>query len=297
MRLAVFQVPYDAGHWGLRMGRGPLHLVERGLVRELEAQGHDVDLQPVQLPEGFFRTEAGSAAEIQRRLARAAGQALGEGRLPIVLAGNCNATLGVIAGSAALAASSPGSTGLLWLDAHADFNTAETSASGFFDGMALAMITGGAWQALAATVPGFQPVAERDVILVGARDLDAAEEERLSRSEVVHIDAAGVPGELAPALDRLAQRVSKVHLHIDLDVLDPLDPDTGRANEFAVPGGLRLSQAEALIAAAGRSLEIASATFSAYDPDQDPDDRIVRAVRVLLAAIIEAVSTGPLTAP
>jgi len=303
MRLAVFQVPYDAGHRGRRMGRGPLHLVERGLVRELEAQGHDVDLQPVLLPEGFT-TEAGSAAEIQRRLARAAGQALGEGRLPVVLAGNCNATLGMLAasaGSAALAASSPGSTGLLWLDAHADFNTAETSASGFFDGMALAMITGGAWQALAATVPGFQPVAERDVILAGARDLDAAEEERLARSQIVRIGAAGVPGELAPALDRLAQRVSRVHLHIDLDVLDPLDSDTGRANEFAVPGGLRLSQAEALIAAAGRSLEIASATFSAYDPDQDPDDRIVRAVRVLLAALIEALSdgqtSGRLTAP
>jgi arginase len=281
MRLAVFQVPYDAGHYGRRMGRGPLHLVERGLVRELEAQGHDVELCPLRLPEGFV-TEAGSAVEIQRQLARAAGRARGEGRLPIVLAGNCNATLGVLA---ALSASTPGSTGLLWLDAHADFNTAETSASGFFDGMALSMITGGAWQALAATVPGFQPIAERDVILVGARDLDAAEEERLTRSRIVRCAAGDVSAALEPALGHLAQRVSRVHVHIDLDVLDP---SVGRANEFAVPGGLLLAQAEAVIAAAGESLEIASATFSAYDPDQDPEDRIVRAARTLLAAVVEA---------
>jgi arginase len=282
MRLAVFQVPYDAGHYGRRMGRGPLHLVERGLVRELEAQGHDVDLQPVRLPEGFV-TEAGSAVEIQRRLARAVNRARGEARLPIVLAGNCNATLGVLAAHGLQ--DNPRSTGLLWLDAHADFNTAETSASGFFDGMALSMITGGAWQALAATVPGFQPIAERDVILVGARDLDAAEEERLARSQIVRCAAGDVPAALEPALGHLAQRVSRVHVHVDLDVLDPT---VGRANEFAVPGGLLLAQAEAVIAAAGESLQIASATFSAYDPDQDPDGRIVRAARTLLAAVIEA---------
>jgi arginase len=278
MRLALFQVPYDAGRYGERMGRGPLHLVERGLVRDLEARGHDVDLVPIRLPEGFV-TEAGSAAEIQRQLSRAAGRARGEERLPIVLAGNCNATLGV------LAASAPRSTGLLWLDAHGDFNTSETSASGFIDGMALSMITGGAWQALAATVPGFHPIAERDVILVGARDLDAAEEERLVRSRIVRLAAGDVPDALVPALGHLAQRVSRIHIHIDLDVLDPA---VGRANAFAVDGGLLLAQAEAVIAAAGESLEIASATLSAYDPGQDTGDRILRAARTLLAAVLEA---------
>src|SRR4051812_41860517 len=127
MRLAVFQIPYDAGHYGLRMGRGPLHLVERGLLRELGEQGHDVAVHPLRLPAGFV-TEAGAAVEIQCQLARATALARAEGRLPVILTGNCNASLG------ALASLPSGSTGLLWLDAHADFNTPETSLSGFFDG-------------------------------------------------------------------------------------------------------------------------------------------------------------------
>jgi arginase len=276
MRLTVLQVPYDAGHYGLRMGRGPLHLVERGLVRDLEAQGHDVDLALLRLPEGFV-TEAGAAVELQRRVARAAGLAREAGRLPIILTGNCNATLGALTGQE--------ETGLLWLDAHADFNTSETSASGFIDGMSLSMITGSAWQALARTVPGFHPTPERDVIVVGARDIDREEEERLRRSKILRLAAADVPEALVPALSDLAQRMSRLHIHFDLDVLDPA---VGRANEFAVPGGLLLAQAEAVIATAGEHLQITSATFSAYDPDQDPEDHIVRAVSTLLTAVIEA---------
>jgi len=277
MRLTLLQAPYDAGHYARRMGRGPLHLVERGLVQDLEKQGHEVDLVPIRLPKGFV-TEAGAAAEVQRRIAREAGRALAAGRFPIVLAGNCSTTLGV------MAAHPPTSTGILWLDAHADFNTPETTTSGFFDGTSLAQVTGGAWQALAATVPGFHPVAERNVILVGARDLDPAEEERLSCSHICRIAAADVPDALDAAFDHLGRHVSRLHLHIDLDVLDPT---VGRANVFSVPGGLSLVQAEMLIDAAGGRFDIASLTLSAYDPEQDSDDRILRAVGSILTAVLE----------
>lgn len=280
MRLALFQVPYDAGHFGLRMGRGPLHLIERGLARGLEADGHDLDLVPVRLEDGFW-TEAGSAVEIHRRLARGAAAARAEGRLPVVLAGNCNASLG------AVAACPPGSVGILWLDAHGDFNSPETSTSGFIDGMALSMITGGVWQTLAATVPGFHPVAERDVVLVGARDLDPGEEERLRHSHIARVAAEDVPDGLEIALDHLARRVRLLHVHIDLDVLDLA---VGRANSFAVPGGLSLMQMELLMAAAAARFEIASVSLTAYDPDQDPDDRILRVARTLLTALLETIA-------
>jgi arginase len=280
MRLTVFQVPYDAGRYGERMGQGPLHLVERGLVRDLEADGHDVELRPLRLPEGFA-TEAGAAVQIQRLLAARAAEVREAGRLPVVLAGNCNATLGV------LAAQPPGSTGLVWLDAHADFNTPETSLSGFFDGMSLAMITGAAWQALAATVPGFHPLPERDVILVGARDLDPAEAGRLAHSHITCVAAAGVPDTVEAALDHLARRVRRVHLHIDLDVLDPSE---GRANAFAVAGGLALMQTEMLVAAVARRFAVAGVTLSAYDPSCDPDGRIARAAGSLLHALLEALA-------
>jgi arginase len=277
MRLALLQVPYDAGHYGRRMGRGPLHLIDTGLVRELTAAGHDVQLVPIRLPEGFS-IEAGAAVEAQRRVAEAARAARGESRLPILLAGNCNASLGV------LAALGPGATGLVWLDAHADFNTPETTLSGFFDGMALSMITGSAWQAMAATVAGFHPLDERNVLLVGARDLDAAEEQRLAASHLQRIAAEDIPELAAGAVAQLARRVSRLHFHIDLDVLDP---SVGRANAYAAPGGLSLVQTETLIAAAGARCEIAAAAFTAYDPQEDTDGRIGGAVRSLLTALLE----------
>ena len=76
-------------------------------------------------------------------------------RFPLVLAGNCNAAVGVVAGLG------PGAA-VLWCDAHADFNTPETTTGGFLDGMGLATVTGRCWTSMAARVPGFVPVAKLD---------------------------------------------------------------------------------------------------------------------------------------
>jgi hypothetical protein len=91
----------------------------------------------------------------------------------LILSGNCNAGLGAIAGIDAAKAA------IVWLDAHPDFHTPETSASGFLDGMGLAIATGACWGTLAGSIPGFLPVEERNTVLVGARDIDPGEQERL----------------------------------------------------------------------------------------------------------------------
>ena len=283
MRLAVFQVPYDSGHRGERAGKGPLHLVDRGLIEQLQRKGHDVELVPIHLPEGFS-TEVGSAAEIQRLLTRRVSAARADGRLPIVLSGNCNVAVGV------LAAVAPGATGVVWLDAHGDFNTPETSTSGFFDGMSLAIATGGCWRALAATVPGFSPVAEQDVVLVGARDLDAEEEHRLDFSRVrrVGIEALrqdGVAAALAHPLEEVASRRPLAYLHIDLDVLDPTEV---KANVFSAPGGLSLPEAVEVVLEVGERFELAAVSLTAYDPDHDREDRGPRVVAELVEAVLEA---------
>lgn len=283
MRLAVFQVPYDSGRLGERMGRGPLHLVDRGLTERLERKGHDVELVPVRLAEGFS-TEAGSAAEIQRLLARRVAAARADGLLPLVLAGNCNVSVGV------LASISPGATGVVWLDAHGDLNTPETSRSGFYDGMCLSVVTGGCWRALAATVPGFSPVAERDVVLVGARDLDMEEELRLDASGIHRIGVEalrqdGVAAALARPLEEIAGRRPLVYLHVDLDVLDPTEV---RANPFAVPGGLSLPEAVEVVLEVGERFEIAAAALTSYDPGHDAEDRGPRAALELIEAILQA---------
>lgn len=98
-----------------------------------------------------------------------------------MLAGNCITAVGALAG---IADSEPA---VLWLDAHGDLNTPETTRSGFLDGMALVILTGRCWRSLAETVLGFRPVEERRVRHFGAHKLDDAERELLVPSEIAVI--------------------------------------------------------------------------------------------------------------
>jgi arginase len=288
VEIALVQVPYDSGQYGTRMGRGPLHLLERGLDRELERDGHAVHRVELALPDGFH-AEVGAAAALYRLVRQAVIEARRAGRFPLILSGNCNlAALGTVAGLASSAG--PASTGVVWLDAHGDFNTPETSPSGFFDGMALSVLTGGSWAALTASLPGFAPVPEERVLLVGARDLDLAERELLAASRVVQLPADACRGDgletrLGPRLDALAAEVDRAYLHVDLDVLDPGE---SRANAYAAAGGLRLGDALDLVAAVGRKLPLAAAALTSLDPSADPGDRATAAARRLARALVEA---------
>ena len=95
--------------------------------------------------------------------------------------------------------------GVVWFDAHADFNEPSTAISGYFDGMGLAVLTGSAWEALHATVPGVRALPESAVVLAGARDFDPPEEQRLAASEITWLAARHVA-----AADALGQAVASL---------------------------------------------------------------------------------------
>src|SRR5210317_1747635 len=116
MNITLIEVPYDSGHYARRMGRGPIHLVQGGLVALLEDQGHDVRLVEVRLDEGFL-TEVGTALETQRLVAECVAAERDEGRFPLVLSGNCATSVGTMAGCGC------GDTAVVWLDSHGDLNT------------------------------------------------------------------------------------------------------------------------------------------------------------------------------
>lgn len=285
MEVTLVQVPYDSGQYAVRMGRGPARLLEAGLDVELEADGHVVRRVMVSLDPGFH-SEIGAAAALYHQVRQAVAEARAAGRFPLVLAGNCNlAALGTVAGLRRPGGSAPS---IVWLDAHGDFNTPDTSPSGFFDGMALSVLTGGSWPALAGSLDGFSPVPEDHVLLVGARDLDGAEAALLADSEVAQLsvealrDAPSVAEALAPGLGGLAARSGEVYLHLDLDVLDPED---ARANVFAAPGGLHLAEALELVEAVADTLPLAAAAITSFDPSADPEDRATGAAKRLGRAV------------
>lgn len=275
MQLHLIEVPYDSGHWGTRMGRGPGALLAGGLAERLRCAGHAVEESRVQRPVRF-PTEVATGFAVAAELALAVRSAAWQSRLPVALVGNCLASLGVVAGLGS------GRIGVLWLDAHGDHHTPESTRSGFLDGMALAALTGRCWAGMTAAIPGFRPVDPGDVVLVGARDLDGGEGEALDSAGVVRVAAGGLAG-LPGALDRLRERVDRLYLHLDLDVLDPA---VGRANAFAAEGGLGAPELERVMHMARERFRVAGVALSAYDPEHDPAGAIVSAAGTALLELL-----------
>jgi arginase len=254
------------------MGRGPEHFVRNGVDETLRYDGHEVHTDIVEVT-SFFRTEIKTAFELHKLVAERVRSAAQQGRFPLVLSGNCNTSVGTITGL------DPYELGIIWFDGHADFNTPETTSSGFLDGMGLAIATGGCWKAMAQTIPGFRPIPEANAVLVGSRDIVPAERERLRRSDATLVEAGlvrrrGVREALGIALDELRARVRRVYVHLDLDALDP---DSAPANEFAPPDGLRPEELEEGIQAIQERFTLAAAGVASYDPEYDSEGRVLRA--------------------
>ena len=275
----VVVVPYDSGRRGWRMGAGPLRLIERGLLDRLRDLG--LDVRPIEIELAGGDTGApkdGAAYALAADIARAVGQARDEQRFPLVLSGNCNSSLGTVAGLGA------GRTGVVWFDAHGDFNTPETSPSGFLDGMTLATLTGRCCATEAARIGGFAAVADDAVVLVGARDLDAGERVLLERSGVRVIGAGSATfEELAGAVEAWPAAIAAAYLHVDLDVLDASE---ARVNEYAAAGGLALPDLLACIDAVATHAPLAAAALTALDPAADEEGRALAAAVAVIEQIV-----------
>jgi arginase len=293
MNVHLIRVPYDSGHRGLRMGRGPLHFAEHGVAERVRAAGFGVVESTVDVATPF-PTEIGTSFALHRALSNDVCATVARGEFPLVLAGNCGSALGTVSGVRAATPDDASDIGVIWLDAHADVNTPETTTSGFLDGMSLAALGGQCWHALTASVSGFRPVSDAHVVLVGARDIDPAEEEWLSRSRVARVEATrleadGAAAALDAPLAALARHVSRVYLHIDLDVHEP---SAVQANQYAAPGGLLPGTVRELVRVVAARFEIAAAALTAYDPTYDPEGRMSEAGLDLIVEIARGVGRG-----
>ena len=266
------------------MGAGPTHLVARGLLDRLRETGRRVDLRELAPSEGTWVAEIGTAFDLDRQLASTVSAARARGTLTLTLAGNCITSVGTIAGLGG-----GERTGVLWFDAHGDFNTPDTTAGGFLDGMALATVVGRCWTTLAAGVPGFAPVAEENVVLVGARDLDPAESGLLAASAIVHLRPDEAPARLDAVLEALARRIDQLYVHVDLDVLGGAE---GRVNAYSGGPGLSRDELLGAIAAAGRRCHVVAGAITAYDPGYDSDGRVARTAFDVALALAEAATSA-----
>ena len=279
-RISVLTVPYDSGVHGVRMGAGPGRLVASGVLRSLGSRHTITEFAAAP----GLRGEVASAFEIQRWLAAQVVASRGAGAFPLVLAGNCMSAVGIFAGLRSRSRRIPG---VCWFDAHADFNTPETTVTGFLDGMALATLTGRCWTHITSSIPDFRPALDDGVLMFGTRDIDALERKALTASGIHWPKARDAVGLTADKLSELRTRFGEVYLHIDLDVLDVSE---GRANQFACAGGLMRLQLLEHVRTVGTHFHIGAAAITAYDPTCDPEQRIPPIVAEIIDTITSMVA-------
>lgn len=277
----VLVVPYDSGALNTRMGAGPRELISAGITTALGANAVVREYAPA---DGSFRGEIASAFDVQRWLAVQVSACRERGAFPLVLAGNCFSALGILAGLRSRSRRVPG---VCWFDAHGDFNTPDTTDSGFLDGMALAALTGRCWKRLAASIPDFRPAADASVLMFGTRQLDTAEHKLLSASGIHWPGSRRDSVSDSRRLAALRKNVGEVYLHIDLDVLDE---SAARVNQFACPGGPGVDRVRELIREIGGTFHIGAAALTAWDPAFDPEHRVPGIASALAADIINTLS-------
>jgi arginase len=228
------------------MGKGPSRI-----ARELGVDAEEI------VPAGEWRHEIGTAFQLNRALAHRVRET---NELPVVLSGNCGAAVGVAAGVGT------DDLAVLWFDAHGDYNTPETSGTGFLDGMAMAVLTGRCFTNLAKSIPGFAPVSANRTIHVGARDYSPGERDAMLADGVHLVEPASLNTISFDGID-----AKRVLVHVDLDVIDPR---FGRANSYAVSGGLSPDEVLRVIALARERFALAALVLASYDPDCDPEGKI-----------------------
>jgi len=252
-QVGLLGVPLDLGAGRRGTDMGPSAIRFAGLSERLRRLGADVQdhgyvavAAPEMRPPGDEHLRFGR--EISRtclRLRERVKAILAAGQTPVVLGGDHSLAMGSAAGTAAHVAASGARIGLLWIDAHADLNTHETSPSGNVHGMPLAMLLGRG-DPLLLGIGESQPVIDpAHAALLGIRDVDPGERERIRGLGIAvytmkDLDERGASACLREALARVTDGTAGFHLSLDMDALDPeFAPGVGTP----VPGGLTYREA------------------------------------------------------
>ena len=279
MEVALIQVPYMIGDERHGGSKGPARYLDAGLERLLGDAGVASSVVRIDRTESF-RDSASASRVVSTNVQKAVRNAIGQHQLPLILAGSCDVSMGV------LGAFDHSQCGVVWIDAHADFNTPDSTVSGFFAGMALAVISGACYRSLWAQIGDSTPVPEAAIVLLGVRDLSpAAERERLAASSIRIVGwRDGMPDrDVGQVLDALAKRVHEVYLQVDMDALDPRVAP-GVVDE-PVPGGLSLEQMQETIRAVCTRFGVRAATIATYNPERDRDGITLRTGLALIETL------------
>jgi arginase len=255
-KIAIVGAPLDlgAGRRGVDMGPSALRLA--GLNSKLPSLGYDVeDLGNLAAPQQESVASGPETAKYLPQIAKACekiaytvADAMAQGKFPLVLGGDHSIAVGTVAGVAEAVRTNTGGTGkigVIWIDAHADMNTPESSPSGNVHGMPLACCLGFGPDEL-TRIFGYQPKVDgRNVVLVGIRDVDQRERELVRQSGITaftmrEIDERGLRSVMEQAIALATDGTAGFHLSLDMD---SVDPDEAPGVGTPVRGGMTYREA------------------------------------------------------
>ncbi len=236
-RIRILGVPLDLGASRRGVDMGPSAMRVAGLEARLEALGHEVsdggdirvEIAETRTPGSPNAHYLAEIAETCTRTAEAVVATLEAGLTPLVLGGDHSLAAGSASGVAEFYRRRGQRIGLIWMDAHTDINTPETSPSGNVHGMPLAALLGLGPEPL-ASIFGYAPkIAPENTVLIGVRDIDLPERQNLRRAGVTEIytmrdiDERGMRAVMEEALRAAGRGTAGYHVSLDMDWIDPED--------------------------------------------------------------------------
>ena len=277
--------PYHVGIRDHRVGDGPNRILKLGLVEELQKLKLDVTVREIEAIEEIgelgrsdYEGDIGRSFEILRRTSIAVSEARKDGSFPLILSGNCMATVAAVCGL------NIDDLAYVYFDAHDDFENPDTNTTGYIDGMGLSILNGTAFKALRKTIPGFKPRNFSKFLYCGLREVadGQAEVYKNEGMEVVWGDKnkkVDFVAELKKKLDQ--KKFTETVVHMDLDVLDESE---GKVNGFESPGGLSGSDLVECMSMVPELVQPVSLTVCSFNPNLGDGDKIAGiAVRATVA--------------
>lgn len=288
--VCIIGIPMDLGQSRRGVDMGPSAVRYAGLDNHLRGLGYTVEdcgnlKIPVrdQLPGDGGMDFLPAVVETCEAVYAEGQRVIDAGAIPLFLGGDHSIALGTVAA----ATRGDGSTGVLWIDAHGDFNTPQTSPTGNLHGMPLAALTGRGDPAMVDLGRPGAKVRAQDVMLIGIRSLDPQEQVELGESgagiySMREIDERGIAKVANEALDRL-RHCARIHVSLDMDCLDPREaPGVGTP----VRGGVTYREAHLLMEIIAERALIASADVVEINPILDERNRTATLAIDLVASLL-----------
>jgi arginase len=269
---------------------GPDALLNSGLADLLRDEGHEI-LGPLHTELTAEEKMAYGAWNriglANAQLARLVFQAIRNQAFPLVLESNCYAALGVLAGLQSSVTQTSAHLGMVWIDAHGDCNTPETTMSGMLSGMPVAMATGMCLHRLRRQAGLDPPIAPHNVVMVCVRANDPLEKELIDNAGVEIVPVADIKGDcrqLQAAMKRLSEAVDLIYVHFDVDALDPSELANLRLTEPDGPRRTELAAAVKMIMAHPKAAAFGVADIN---PERDVDGQIIQSAFTVIRGAIE----------